>query len=107
LAPEIEHSVRQRLIPAIYLARVAERTTQARPRRQLRQLSANLLAPLNQPDHPLQQLDVGEREHIESVAVECADLFQRSSSCVEGRNGQLSLYTITATTVSANASSTP
>ncbi|MFH1153688.1 MAG: DUF6399 domain-containing protein [Pseudomonadota bacterium] len=28
---------------------------------------------------------------MESVGEECADLFQRSSSCVEGRNGQLSL----------------
>jgi Family of unknown function (DUF6399) len=28
---------------------------------------------------------------IETVAEECASLFQRSSSCVEGRNGQLSL----------------
>jgi hypothetical protein len=92
LTPEIEQSVRERLIPAIYLERVAERSTQAEQRQQLRDLSANLLAPLNRPDHPLGQLDAGEREHIESVAVECADLFQRSSSCVEGRNGQLSLH---------------
>jgi hypothetical protein len=92
LAPEIEQSVRERLIPAIYLERVAERSTQAQKRQQLRDLSATLLAPLNQPGHPLQQLDADEREHIESVAVECADLFQRSSSCVEGRNGQLSLH---------------
>ena len=28
----------------------------------------------------------------EEVAGGCADLFQRSSSCVEGRNGHLSLY---------------
>ncbi len=28
---------------------------------------------------------------IETVAEECASVFQRSSSCVEGRNGQLSL----------------
>ena len=28
---------------------------------------------------------------IQTVAKECASLFQRSSSCVEGRNGQLSL----------------
>ena len=28
---------------------------------------------------------------IESVATECAHLFQRSSSCTEGRNGQLAL----------------
>ena len=28
---------------------------------------------------------------MEGKAQQCADLFQRSSSCVEGRNGQLSL----------------
>ena len=28
---------------------------------------------------------------MEHKAQECAELFQRSSSCVEGRNGQLSL----------------
>ena len=28
---------------------------------------------------------------IETVALECATLFQRSSSCVEGRNGYLAL----------------
>ena len=28
---------------------------------------------------------------LESIAKECANMFQRSSSCVEGRNGQLSL----------------
>jgi hypothetical protein len=29
---------------------------------------------------------------VEQVAGACADVFQRSSSCVEGRNGQLSLH---------------
>jgi Family of unknown function (DUF6399) len=33
-----------------------------------------------------------EKEDIEQVARQCAELFQRSSSCVEGRNGRLSLF---------------
>jgi hypothetical protein len=33
-----------------------------------------------------------EKEEIERVARQCAELFQRSSSCVEGRNGRLSLF---------------
>jgi hypothetical protein len=32
-----------------------------------------------------------QRIAVERVTQDCADLFQRSSSCVEGRNGQLSL----------------
>ena len=29
---------------------------------------------------------------VETVAQECAEVFQRSSSCVEGRNGYLALW---------------
>ena len=36
-------------------------------------------------------LDPKDRAEILRVAEDCAGLFQRSSSCVEGRNGQLSL----------------
>ena len=42
-------------------------------------------------DGPLSQLPLAERAELERLAVEWANLFQRSSSCVEGRNGQLSL----------------
>ncbi len=51
-----------------------------------------MLEPLGQPDHPLNALSVIERARLEQVAGDCADLFQRSSSAVEGRNGQLSLH---------------
>ena len=86
LAPEIEAAVHQQLIPAIYLERVAER------RHALRRQSHALLEPLRRPDSPLQALPEQLRTDIETVASECADLFQRSSSCVEGRNGQLALH---------------
>jgi hypothetical protein len=54
--------------------------------------SAELLAPLRQSAHPLQRLPAAERAHIEQVATDCANLFQRSSSAVEGRNGHLALF---------------
>ncbi len=92
LAPEIEAAVHRQLIPAIYLERVAERSRDAEARRSLRRTSAELLAPLRQDDSPLGGLDEPTVHDIETVAGECADLFQRSSSCVEGRNGQLSLH---------------
>jgi len=88
LAPAIEQVVYEQLIPAIDLDRVAERSTHAQHRQQLRDLSTTILAPLHQPSHPLQQLSIAERGLIEHVAAECADLFQRRRSGVEGRNGQ-------------------
>jgi hypothetical protein len=92
LAPAIEQAMLEDLIPALYLERVAERSPHAEQRHRLKRLSAPRLAPLQQPSHPIQALDRETRCHLEQVAQECADLFQRSSSCVEGRNGFLSLY---------------
>jgi hypothetical protein len=80
------------VIPALYLERVAGRSTHAEPRHRLCALSRQLLEPLRQPDHPLQALPADARAQLEHVAGDCADLFQRSSSSVEGRKGQLSLY---------------
>jgi transcriptional regulator with XRE-family HTH domain len=92
LSPELHQVVIEQLIPAIYLERVATRSTRAESRHRLHALSARMLEPLRQATHPLQQLAPTSRACIEQVAGECADLFQRSSSAVEGRNGQLSLH---------------
>jgi hypothetical protein len=92
LAPNLEQAVLNQLIPALYLERVAGRRTHAEDRHRLTALSAQWLEPLRQPTHPLQALAPVRRAQIEAVAAGCADLFQRSSSCVEGRNGHLSLY---------------
>ena len=91
LAPALEQAVLTQLIPALYLERVAGRS-RAEIRHRLQALSAQLLDPLRQPTHPMQALAPALRTRIEEVAQGCADLFQRSSSCVEGRNGHLSLY---------------
>src|SRR6266851_7293681 len=40
----------------------------------------------------LAALAEGERKEVEHLARQCAGLFCRSSSCVEGRNGRLSLF---------------
>lgn len=92
LAPAIEQAMLNDLIPALYLERAARRCTRAEQRHRLARLSAQRLAPLQPPAHPIQALDRETRCHLELVARECADLFQRSSSCGEGRNGFLSLY---------------
>jgi hypothetical protein len=87
----VQEWLRQELIPAYYLRRVAEKANTAQERQRLRTLAAEVLARARSPDglwgtfSPVLQAD------LESKAKQCADFFQRSSSCVEGRNGQLSL----------------
>lgn len=92
LAPAVEQAVHQYLIPAIYLHRVSEKMEKAEQRHSLHHRSEELLALLRAKDGPLSTLEPAELILIETVAQECAHLFQRSSSCVEGRNGQLALY---------------
>jgi hypothetical protein len=92
LPPALETALYEQLIPAVYLERVAERSTDREQQQALRQQAAILLAPLQAPDGPLAGLSPDERPLLEQVATDCAQLFQRSSSCVEGRNGQLALH---------------
>ena len=91
LAPEVEQAVYENLIPGIYLHLVSEKASEAEARHELQNRSEELLAPLRARDGPLAHLEPEEQAVIERVAEECAQLFQRSSSCVEGRNGQLAL----------------
>jgi hypothetical protein len=91
LAPDVEQATLTQLILALYLERVAGRSTHAMDCHRFKALIGQLLAPLRQPTHPLQALAPARRAQIEAVAAGCADLFQRSSSGVEGRNGHLSL----------------
>jgi transcriptional regulator with XRE-family HTH domain len=92
LPADLEEAMHLHLIPALYLERVATRTPQAEQRQALRVRSAELLAPLREREHSLQRLPAAERARIEQVAIDCANLFQRSSSAVEGRNGHLALF---------------
>lgn len=91
LSPPVEQAVYDHLIPAIYLHLVSERTQDPEQRYALQRSSEKLMIPLLKCDGPFAALDGKERTVIETVAYECAQLFQRSSSCVEGRNGQLAL----------------
>ena len=83
--------MREELIPGLYLARVAEKASDAAQRHRLRELSRTILARARSPDGIWGALRPDEQADVERKAQICADLFQRSSSCVEGRNGQLSL----------------
>ena len=91
LTSEQEKALYHALIPAIYLQLVAEKASTADQRHALQRLSQQLLEPLLQPGSPFASMDSHEKHTLESVATECAHIFQRSSSCTEGRNGQLAL----------------
>lgn len=91
LPDEAEQLVRRHLIPGLYVQETASKAKGAETRAALREHADAILAPVGEPDNPLMLLDDDERATIDQVARDCAQLFQRSSSCVEGRNGQLAL----------------
>ena len=61
LSPAVEHALLTQAIPALYLERVAARSTHAEPRHRLRALIRQWLEPLGQPDRPLNALSAIER----------------------------------------------
>jgi hypothetical protein len=87
----VQEWLRQELIPAYYLRRVAEKAGTAQERQRLRTLAREVLARARSPDGLWGTFSPDFQADLESKARLCADFFQRSSSCVEGRNGQLSL----------------
>ncbi len=92
LAPDVEQAVYDNLIPAIYLHLVAQKVKTPAEKLDLLWRSEQLLTPLLARDGPFRGLEKEDLHLLEKVATECAHLFQRSSSCVEGRNGQLALF---------------
>ncbi len=91
LPAEIEQVVLKELIPALYLQVAARKLPTAEGRAKVMAVYQPMLERIRAPGAALGQLPAEERAKVESVAEQAADLFQRSSSCVEGRNGQLAL----------------
>jgi hypothetical protein len=88
LTPEEARVVEQQLVSAAYLERAASKASPADTRPPLYNLAEQLRA---NAQSMLANLSPDRLANVERVACDCADIFQRSSSCVEGRNGQLSL----------------
>ena len=90
VTPPVSYALHAHLIPACYRERVAQmRTVQAGE--PLRELAARLRTPLCEPGGALAELSAAEQSALQQQAKELAEVFQRSSSNVEGRNGYLSL----------------
>ena len=78
------------LIPSYYLERVASTRT-VTAGEPLRELAERLRTPLFAPGGTLSALPPAAQDRLKQEAAKLAEVFQRSSSHVEGRNGDLSL----------------
>jgi hypothetical protein len=87
-----QRAFREELLPGLYWEREARRGRDKAQRQQRRELAQRLLSMAWSPTGVLGQLPKAKREEVARVASEAVALFVRSSSCVEGRNGRLSLY---------------
>jgi hypothetical protein len=86
-----EQIVYEKLLPGHYWGMAAGRARTAEERKRLKEMAEGLKAEAWQEGGALFSLPEEERTELEEVARQTAGLFQRSSSCVEGRNGRLSL----------------
>jgi hypothetical protein len=80
------------IIPGLYLQRRARQASTAQLRAALREQATRLLSVLQDAAGLWATLPPELQVAALDVAQACADLFQPSSSCVEGRNGQLALH---------------
>jgi len=86
----VSYAMHAHLIPSFYLDRVAQ-TRPVRVGEPLRELAKRLRSPLVESGGALAELSEAEQSQLHQQAKELAEVFQRSSSNVEGRNGYLSL----------------
>lgn len=91
LAHEVEKVFREVLLPAVYFEIHAAKATSAEKRMQRKQQAERLYEQLAN-EHHWQALSQNRQQELHRAATDCAQIFQRSSSNVEGRNGQLSLH---------------
>jgi uncharacterized protein DUF6399 len=90
VAPPASYAMHAHLIPSYYLERVAATRT-VREGEPLRVLAERIRTPLFAPGGALGELNAVAQNQLKAQAARLAEVFQRSSSNVEGRNGYLSL----------------
>jgi hypothetical protein len=91
LSPPVAKLMREILIPVCYLRLAADKASTADERKRLQELAESVEARARSPDCVWNSLNASDQEQLRERAHLCATLFQRSSSCVEGRNGHLAL----------------
>ncbi len=91
LSADKQKLMHSHLIPGFYLQKVAEKEKDPDIKKAIYHKSQELLSILRDRTGVLSECNSMDIDRMERSARECAGLFQRSSSCVEGRNAQLSL----------------
>jgi hypothetical protein len=91
LPPPVVGLLLKVIIPMLYLKRAARSAKDAAARAAIMQVVGQLDVALKAAPVAWRTLPEAMQSHLWVLAEQCANLFQRSSSCVEGRNGQLSL----------------
>jgi hypothetical protein len=91
LSEEQERVVKEKLVAGHYWAMAARRARTAQERNRLAEMAEGLQDAAWQAGGELSSLPEEARKEVQEAARQIAGLFQRSSSCVEGRNGRLSL----------------
>ena len=89
VTPPVSYAMHAPLIPSLYLDRVASTRTRTEGA-PLRALAERLRTPLCEPSGALGELSAVEQKQRKAAAAKLAEVLQRSSSNVEGRNGYLS-----------------
>ena len=80
------------LIPLLYVNRIIGQANDTVKIKALQVIQKQLRAKLLDPQGLWRTLPTDLRRTLQAVAQDCVDLFQRSTGCVEGRNGVLSLH---------------
>ena len=91
LAPELLRDAHDLLLPCQYLKLRLGKAGSAKERDELLGAIARLEDKIDDPGGALAAIEEQQRSLLDRTARECAELFQRSSSNVEGRNGVLAL----------------
>jgi hypothetical protein len=92
LSEEAQRLVEEYLIASAYWEMASKKEKDPEERKRLKELAQQLREKAWAKGGVLARLTQAEKQEVERVARQCAELFQRSSSCVEGRNGRLALF---------------
>jgi hypothetical protein len=91
LSEEAEKLFREALLPGLYWQAAAGRVSDKERRGRLAELAEGLLRQAWAEGEALARLSEEDKQRVYQVAEQCAGLFCRSTSCVEGRNGRLAM----------------
>jgi hypothetical protein len=92
LSEEEEQVVLESLLAGCYWEMASDKEKDPEERKRLKEMAQRLKEKAWGQGSVLAVLDATRQKQVQAVACACAELFCRSSSCVEGRNGRLSLF---------------